>query len=86
MYASDITRTVPVSGHFSARQREIYNIVLGAQQAAIDAFVAGKSTINDRDRGAGDVYADGEEESLSAGEVQLAEGTAALVSKWCYRL
>jgi Xaa-Pro aminopeptidase len=50
MYASDITRTVPVDGHFTARQREIYNIVLGAQQAAIDAFVVGKSTINDRDR------------------------------------
>jgi Xaa-Pro aminopeptidase len=50
MYASDITRTVPVSGHFTDRQREIYNIVLGAQQAAIDAFVAGKSKINDRDR------------------------------------
>ena len=50
MYASDITRTVPVNGHFTARQREIYNVVLGAQQAAIDAFVAGKSTINDRDR------------------------------------
>ncbi len=50
MYASDITRTVPVNGHFTPRQREIYNIVLGAQQAAIDAFVAGKSTINDRDR------------------------------------
>jgi Xaa-Pro aminopeptidase len=50
MYASDITRTVPVSGHFTARQREIYNIVLGAQQAAIDAFVAGKSKINDRER------------------------------------
>jgi len=50
MYASDITRTVPVSGHFTARQREIYNIVLGAQKAAIEAFVAGKSTINDRDR------------------------------------
>ncbi|MGB6722329.1 MAG: M24 family metallopeptidase, partial [Terracidiphilus sp.] len=47
MYASDITRTVPVNGHFTPRQREIYNIVLGAQQAAIDAFVAGKSTIND---------------------------------------
>ena len=47
MYASDITRTVPVSGHFTARQREIYNIVLGAQQAAIDSFVAGKSKIND---------------------------------------
>jgi Xaa-Pro aminopeptidase len=50
MYASDITRTLPVNGHFTARQREIYNVVLGAQQAAIHAFVAGKSKINDRDR------------------------------------
>jgi Xaa-Pro aminopeptidase len=50
MYAADITRTVPVNGRFTDRQREIYNIVLGAQRAAIDAFVAGKSTINDRDR------------------------------------
>ncbi len=50
MYASDITRTLPVNGHFTARQREIYNIVLGAQQAAADAFVSGKSKINDRDR------------------------------------
>jgi Xaa-Pro aminopeptidase len=50
MYAADITRTVPANGHFTARQREIYDIVLGAQKAAIDAFVAGKSTINDRDR------------------------------------
>src|SRR5713226_1850690 len=45
MYASDITRTAPVNGKFSARQREIYNIVLGAQEAAIHAFQAGKSTI-----------------------------------------
>ncbi len=50
MYAADITRTVPANGHFTARQREIYDIVLGAQKAAIDAFVAGKSTIDDRDR------------------------------------
>lgn len=50
MYASDITRTVPANGRFTARQREIYNVVLGAQRAAIDAFVAGKSKINDRDR------------------------------------
>jgi len=49
MYASDITRTVPVNGHFTQRQREIYDVVLGAQRAAIAAFVAGKSTINDRD-------------------------------------
>lgn len=50
MYAMDITRTVPANGHFTARQREIYDVVLGAQKAAIDAFVAGKSKINDRDR------------------------------------
>jgi Xaa-Pro aminopeptidase len=43
MYASDLTRTMPVNGHFTERQREIYNIVLGAQQAARAAFVAGKS-------------------------------------------
>jgi Xaa-Pro aminopeptidase len=43
MYASDLTRTMPVDGHFTDRQREIYNIVLGAQQAAQAAFVAGKS-------------------------------------------
>ena len=47
MYASDITRTLPVSGKFTPRQQEIYNIVRGAQQAAIDAFVAGTSRIND---------------------------------------
>ena len=47
MYASDITRTVPANGHFTPRQREIYNVVLGSQQAAIKAFVAGKSTIDD---------------------------------------
>ena len=50
MYAADITRTVPANGHFTARQREIYDIVLASQKAAFDAFVAGKSTINDRDR------------------------------------
>jgi Xaa-Pro aminopeptidase len=43
MYASDITRTLPVSGHFTPRQREIYDVVLGAQRAAIAAFVSGKS-------------------------------------------
>ena len=47
MYAADISRTMPVNGHFTARQREVYNIVLGAQQAAAAAFVAGKSRIND---------------------------------------
>lgn len=45
MYAADITRTLPVSGHFTARQREIYDIVLGAQEAAIAAFQSGKSML-----------------------------------------
>lgn len=40
-YASDITRTWPVGGAFSAPQRAIYEIVLDAQQAAIEAAVVG---------------------------------------------
>ncbi|HEY4900710.1 MAG TPA: aminopeptidase P N-terminal domain-containing protein [Terriglobales bacterium] len=49
MYASDITRTAPASGKFTDRQREIYNIVLGAQQAAMVAFKQGKSKLLGRD-------------------------------------
>jgi Xaa-Pro aminopeptidase len=40
-YAADITRTIPANGKFTPRQREIYEIVLGAQQAAIDALKPG---------------------------------------------
>src|SRR5580693_8514667 len=45
MYASDITRTLPIGGHFTPRQREIYDVVLGAQQAAEAAFKSGKSNM-----------------------------------------
>ncbi len=34
-YASDITRTFPVNGRFSSPQRDIYELVLAAQAAAI---------------------------------------------------
>jgi Xaa-Pro aminopeptidase len=34
-YAADITRTFPVNGHFSAAQRDVYEMVLAAQAAAI---------------------------------------------------
>jgi Xaa-Pro aminopeptidase len=34
-YSSDITRTFPVSGRFTERQRAIYEVVLAAQEAAI---------------------------------------------------
>lgn len=40
-YAADISRTLPVSGRFTPRQREIYEIVLGAQKAAIAAVKPG---------------------------------------------
>ncbi len=40
-YASDITRTFPVNGRFSAAQRSIYDVVLAAQLAAIDKVQPG---------------------------------------------
>ena len=40
-YAADITRTVPASGKFTPRQREIYDIVLGAQNAALEVLKPG---------------------------------------------
>lgn len=41
-YAADITRTFPVNGKFSAEQKAVYEIVLDAQYAAIDACQMGK--------------------------------------------
>jgi len=40
-YSADITRTIPANGKFKARQREIYEIVLGAQNAALAAIKPG---------------------------------------------
>jgi Xaa-Pro aminopeptidase len=40
-YSADITRTIPANGKFTARQREIYDIVLGAQNAALAALRPG---------------------------------------------
>ena len=40
-YSADITRTLPANGKFSPRQLEIYNIVLGAQNAALAALKPG---------------------------------------------
>lgn len=42
-YASDISRTFPVSGKFSAEQRVLYDIVLAAQHAAIEQCQLGKT-------------------------------------------
>ncbi len=40
-YTADVTRTFPVNGKFTARQKAIYDLVLGAQQAAFDAVRPG---------------------------------------------
>jgi Xaa-Pro aminopeptidase len=40
-YAADITRTIPANGKFTPRQREIYDIVLAAQNAALAALKPG---------------------------------------------
>ena len=40
-YASDITRTFPVNGKFSSAQKEIYQLVLSAQKAAIEKVKVG---------------------------------------------
>lgn len=41
LYTADVTRTVPVSGTFTAAQRRVYEAVLAAQEAGIEACRAG---------------------------------------------
>ncbi len=40
-YAGDITRTIPVSGTFTDRQKDVYTIILNAQTAAISSILPG---------------------------------------------
>ena len=42
-YASDITRTFPVNGRFTRAQRDVYSVVLAAQEAAIDTAAPGRT-------------------------------------------
>ncbi|HVM27263.1 MAG TPA: aminopeptidase P family protein, partial [Mycobacteriales bacterium] len=37
LYTADVTRTIPVSGRFTDRQREVYTLVFQAQEAALEA-------------------------------------------------
>ncbi len=60
-YTADITRTIPVSGRYSARQKEIYEVVLRAQLAGIAAARPG-ATIGEIHRAANSVF---QEEGLS---------------------
>ncbi|NVM04370.1 MAG: aminopeptidase P family protein, partial [Candidatus Helarchaeota archaeon] len=43
MYTADISRTIPISGKFSQRQKEIYNIVLKAHNEAISLIKPGRT-------------------------------------------
>jgi len=43
-YASDITRTFPISGGFSKAQREIYDLVLEAQMSCVENGQARRDT------------------------------------------
>lgn len=42
-YAADVTRTSPIDGRFSGEQRAVYEVVLAAQKAAIDAVRVGSN-------------------------------------------
>ncbi len=45
-YTADISRTIPVSGKFSEEQRAIYQLVLDAQQAAIEEMIPGNEFLD----------------------------------------
>ena len=49
-YSADITRTLPANGKFTSRQREIYEIVLGAQNAAMAALKPGMTLCKSGDK------------------------------------
>ncbi len=68
-YASDITRTYPVDGKFTARQKQIYNIVLKAQTKAMEALRPGL-TWTEYNKIARDVLID---ESLKIGLIKRPE-------------
>jgi Xaa-Pro aminopeptidase len=51
-YSADITRTIPANGKFTPRQREIYSIVLGAQNAALAMLKPGNNVCKKGDNSA----------------------------------
>ena len=74
LYTADVTRTLPVNGTFSPRQREVYTLVYEAQEAAIAACRPGADFL-DPHRAAMRVLAHGLERMgvLADAEASLAE-------------
>ena len=56
-YASDITRTFPVNGRFSAEQRAVYEVVLEAQDAALARCRPGNHWNDPHDAAVQSIYA-----------------------------
>ena len=68
-YASDLTRTVPVNGRFSPRQRQVYEAVWRVQQGAIDLLRPG-TTLEDYHKAVGRLM---EKELIDLGLLDLEE-------------
>ncbi|MGE0083756.1 MAG: aminopeptidase P N-terminal domain-containing protein [Desulfococcaceae bacterium] len=68
-YAADLTRTVPVSGKFTPRQKQVYNAVLRVQRAAIDLLRPG-NTIKEYHKSVGEIM---EKELISLGLLDAGE-------------
>lgn len=49
-YCADITRTIPVNGKFTREQRDIYDLVLEAQKAAIAEMIPGKYLVESQNK------------------------------------
>jgi Xaa-Pro aminopeptidase len=68
-YASDITRTVPVNGKYTKRQKDVYNAVLRSMKAAKDMLRPG-TTVNDYEKEVGKIV---EEELIGLGLLDKAD-------------
>ncbi len=76
-YASDVTRTFPIGGRFSREQRALYEIVLDAQKAAIEAIAPGRRFLDGHEAALAKIVAGLVDLGLLAGPIDRAieEGT-----------
>ncbi|MBW6496362.1 MAG: Xaa-Pro aminopeptidase [Burkholderiaceae bacterium] len=84
-YASDITRSFPVNGHFTAGQRELYEIVLAAQHAALAAIKPGARLMDLHDVATRVIAAGLIEAGLIAGELDEALSSASYKRFYMHR-
>jgi Xaa-Pro aminopeptidase len=69
LYTADVTRTIPLSGTFTKPQKRVYRSVMRAQQAGIDAAVAGASFLAPHEAAMRSIVADLVDWGLLAGEI-----------------